>query len=398
MIHDLIKAIDRLLERGLEALSYISCVPCWEIVAAILISGLILITSPPPYEKFKPDDPGRWDLQALAWKLHHPFSAIDPYEFKAKPEPTELGSFHHLEKRTFRITVPLFAYLFSLSLWDLVIVQHVVAVLFIFLSIKLASRLSRDAVVGLLNGVAFGFMFVGQWGFEDFQPIPNYDGIAYFLMLVAMYSRRPWVICLALTLACFTDERAFINAPLVIAYWCLGGNQAEAQPLAAGQPTHLKQAAAVALALVSYLVLRLFLGAVFGLSTGTEELFNRVVLKYNSLNLPLSLPLLWKGYWVIVVIGIAILYKTGHGFWLLFLGCCLAVSLLTSLAVIDFTRSAAYSFPLLWICFKLLAANEPVQNVRKLMVLVALVNIVFPTQQVMLFNEDYWREWLDAQH
>jgi hypothetical protein len=242
---------------------------------------------------------------------------------------------------------------------------------------------ARDAI-GDTTATAFFVIglaatFFGIWGFNDFI---CGDAVAFVLMLLSMcLLKRPWLSGLCFLGAAFCDERSVIAAPLLLLYFVIRYSQ----------PQEKKQRNGLVFTMIGtigvWLVLRWWLHATFGLSTGTSlvatwDTFRAHVVDRQTY---LSFVGLFRASWIIPLLAVRRL--TLEGKWLLAGWLLAAFGLVAAPAflVVDFNRSLCYAFPVFLVSLRVLWHDTAAP--KKYLAVIMLVNILLspPSKTILRF-------------
>jgi hypothetical protein len=174
----------------------------------------------------------------------HPFAVDDVVH----TDPT-----NHAAKMAFRLTLPLAARVLRLGEPGLIALQMLLGVWLLYLIAGIADSLFKDRVAALALMFAVGSTFIGKAAFLELGGIG--DGVAFAFLAAAAYFRAPPIVFVSVLIACFTDERGALSAPLVALYWTIR------------ETWRSPRAWAVVAGLMSYCALRLWMIRAFGMHT-----------------------------------------------------------------------------------------------------------------------------------
>lgn len=346
------------------------------ILLGLGLSVLAIVQACPDYERFGPYRDTPWAAEALAWKFEHPLDAIPVQKFADRAGPDDGGIVEHLHKKSFRVTVPLLAKLTRVGLRGALVAQQVTSFLFLSLIFIMLKRITQDEIAALLGSVAIACSFTAQWGFNDFV---YFDGIAYFLMLLVLFSRNAVLIPLLVVAAGFTDERAIVAAPLL--YVCLAGTEQRGKGLSLLIPN----AAQIVLigGVCCFLVLRFLMARRMGIAYDISGV-GLMTLKYNVLTLPLALGLVSKGSAVLLAAAAVILVAKKELRFLTMAALTVLPCLMAAMLVYDLSRSLAYAYPAVLLSYGVLADATELSTVRRLSLAAAVVSLAFPSYYILL--------------
>lgn len=330
---------------------------------SLICVGVIFLVSTPDLRSLDPKVCGTWEVVQNQIE--------DPTRQYAMDDP--LG---HNSKRSFRITVPLLCKLIHVSDPRMIYcIQLIFSLLFFRLLIKFAEQSSGSKMVNVLLPIGFSFTAIGQVGVFDVYA--KFDSFALFFLLTAMVIRNPLIIFSAILLGSFTDERAFIAAPLIFLWWQLVMN--------GDLKVSLKRiiwvngrAIAVMLGMSAYLLLRLYWASHYGYVSQNGSLGLSILYKQSNMHL-FGVWTAFEGYWILVILALSILFVNRYFSFLLLLLTCIAPGFLVANMVMDITRSMIYVFPGLIICIQLLSRISNEKTIARLVLLSVMINILVPT-------------------
>jgi len=285
--------------------------------------------------------------------------------------PFEDHTYHdvtHQSKLTFRLSVPLIAKLFHLSITGIIFLQYIFGFLLFYISSSILKQITKDNFTTLIITLSIPFIYAGRVSFIDIRGV--FDGIALFFLVVSMFKRNMIIITTAIIMTSFTDERGLIASSLVFVYWYIHESNEK-------RKLFTKYTSSVVLGGVIYLILRLFLSCFFHLSTQSGGIgFN--VLASNLNLLPLGTWHGLEGNWMLVLIALFTLIFNKDKLTLLFFILSISIVLITGSLVADVTRSMAYVIPALFISILIIQKNDSLMFMRRLSVIVLLICFIYP--------------------
>jgi hypothetical protein len=265
----------------------------------------------------------------------------------------------NIVNRQFRLTMPVLGHFLSLNVDQLILLQVVIGFFLIAFIILLTTSITGDKVMGILFALGFGFTYLGKACFIDIRPY--FDGVAYFLLLAAMFSKKPLLIGVSIFLAAFTDERALIASGLVFLWWRLQSKEGYQR-----LPDFLKFdsfSIAIIIAWIAYISARIILLRNFHFTTHLPALSGPgSVLKYNYKIFAFGILTGIKWFWIFVLAGLLWLIKSGTYVFLFFFILNLLFILLPAFLITDITKSVTYIFPAVFICLSLFVKSLESQN------------------------------------
>jgi len=292
-----------------------------------------------------------WALQVLQQQVDHPLTPLQPWKYNPRVSPVDDGIASHLDKLTFRLTIPILGKIFHTGVRSWLIFSGLAGVVFYPLFAVLCERWLKNRQTVLYLTAAFAISWTGRQFFDDYG---LGDGVAWFFLLLSVASRRPLFIFFSVLAAAFTDERGLIASAGTFLFWAMGDENVQTgkAEVSTAVWSRWKQKGAVAAAWLVYLGMRYYLGSKFGLKTGNSMMWNPQVVVYNLQNsIPYSALAVFEGLWPWLLFGFVSLlvdrrYLAAGGYAGIYL-------LLGAIALVvwDFQRTLAYSlvlFPLAW--------------------------------------------------
>lgn len=338
---------------------------------AVCLSFIAILLACPDYSRFEPYSSNHWAAEALEWKFENPFEKIPVEEFA--PVTADTGTIDHLRKRTFRIAPPLLGYLTGIGMQGMVAAQQLTSVLFLWMLLRILKGIFKDSVAAFFGSLSIACSFVGQWGFNDFV---YFDGIAFFVLLSAMYTRHTVLISIFTLIAGFTDERAILATPLLYLYF--GKAEPEIRTL---RPN--RRQIALVLGTLLVLVLRLLLAIHVGQVADMSGVFTPAFI-YNLTIFPLGIALCLKGAMLLLIVGAATLLQLRQYTYLAVIGLAAVPCVVTAIVVYDFSRSFAYAFPLVLLLSRVMGVAMDTAVIRRITVYAATISLVMPTYYILL--------------
>lgn len=327
----------------------------WYLRVGIFAITLSLIYHSPSRGNWK-----TWPYQVLQQQVDHPLRQLQPWKYDPGISPNDDGIASHLDKLSFRLTIPVLGKIFKTGKRSWLIFTALAGLLFYPLFASICERWLKDRQTAMYLTAGFGLSWAGHQFFFDTW---IGDGVAWFFLLLSVASKRPLLIFSSVLAAAFTDERGLIASTGTLLFWAMGDEKISGgkAALSTAIRSGWKQKGAVVAAWLAYFGIRLYLGSKFGLNTGNTMIGNPLII-VNQLqnNIPYSALAVFEGLWLWLLIGFAgllverrYLAAGGYAGIFLFVG---AISFL----VWDFERSLAYAvilFPLAWRARGLLPRN-----------------------------------------
>lgn len=341
----------------------------WVLKSTLIIFVLSLFMSFPRTEIFTFD----YTLNSsMARKLEHPLMMQ-----QGTPERS------HAAKLAFRLTVPVFAHLFRLNIFICRILEAFSGGLLIIFSLLFFMRVLQDKVSAFLGALIVASLYACNGSFIEYRCFFDVFGILF--LLLAIYFRNSLLIFSCVFLASWCDERALIASSFVFLFHFFNKKKLD-EPTAPLSSCFQKENIAVMFSWVAYFALRFFLASRYGLKTDTRELF--MLGQIN--NFPMGLWTALEGGWLLVILAFtALLLK--RRFLLLAAGLFfIMISTFVAIMVTDITRSMAYLLPVLFISARILHETETLENLRRYLLLAALIAFFAPNFYVKDKNQVWW--------
>lgn len=288
----------------------------------------------------------------------------------------------HAAKTAFRLVAPGVAHVLGLGPAGLKLLEALCGVLLLALVALAAARTSGERSAAVLVTLLVASSFMGISAFVEHRGF--FDAVALLGLALACAWRNPLAVAAGVSLACWTDERGAIAAPLVALLHFVEA-PAERGAKRALDPCCL----AVALALGLYAGGRAWLGARYGLYTPLAGTGARYLVTQLN-NLPLGLWTGLEGGWLLVLAAGVALWRAGRR-WLL-VSAILAGGLVIGAAfsVWDITRSLIYLLPALFLALRLLREHEPAPARATLWRAAFLLSLLWPNLYVAGKGEVSW--------
>ncbi len=233
----------------------------------------------------------------------------------------------HEAKLAFRLVPPMLVHFLRLSAGEYYVVQVMLGVATLAGIAWLLHRAgySRGWAAAITGGIVCTYM--GSVWFIDTQPY--FDAIAASALVLALCVMDPIVVFVGASIAMWTDERSLLALGVVALFHLYR--------------RHRDGAIAAGAAVVAYVLVRLYLGAHYGLTTGKADIGPSVFVDFWT-GMPLPMLLALEGLWAVVIVAYWRAFQARR--WLVFAaGALTAASAGVSMMVNDVTRSTVYMLP-----------------------------------------------------
>jgi hypothetical protein len=255
--------------------------------------------------------------------------------------------------------------------------QFCLGVAILFLVGKIAMDLFADRVAALATVFGVSSIYAGKAAFLQIGGMG--DAFAFALLTIAVAFRPPLIIAPAIFLACFTDERAVVVAPLVALYWVIRNGTNDT-------PKWINlQSIAVVAALVAACTVRFTLMYKYKLyipfgptEVGTE------IMRYTLPTLQFELPHVLAGLWLWPLAAGILLWRAKWWFSLVALIGGTSAIVGASVLVFDVDRSLAYSLPVLFVAMAVAASRRmTIADIRSIAIAGFVISFLFPVNNLL---------------
>ncbi|MBO0932758.1 hypothetical protein [Fibrella aquatilis] len=335
----LLANLDQALERWLSGKHW-----QWRIIWSCLLISIVhmVVTNPSCL----------WFYQGFLGTIQNgeEFDAYNTVKAQAATFYTDLGLSHftgagyesrsHNAKMQFRLLQPALAATFGISKISLTfwLLQLALSTVFMLITSKLAFRLTADRVNSSLVALAISLLYPLRSAWLDMTAYGDF--FAYLFLIIAIYTRHPLVVVLALQAAFWTDERAIPGAGFVLLWHIFTTRTDKTRYRLTGT-----QAAVVGSGLL-YLLLRYWISRHFALPpTGGDFLAEFISIYYE--NAKIIGFKVWSGFqgaWLLVGLSaVLLIYNRRYLDAVMLLGL-LTITINLSFIVGDVNRAISYSY------------------------------------------------------
>ncbi|MEY3051613.1 MAG: hypothetical protein RLY31_1398 [Bacteroidota bacterium] len=327
---------------------------------ALLLTVMSLLLAFPDFSRYDPASLAWQTITLKAGNLTHTLAHLEPESW--------------LAKKVFRLSVPVFMRVTGAPPAVVLALQYVCGLLLFLFGYRLARRVLTDDVAAVFFTAAMAFTYFGRAAFYDVGYL-WFDGIAYFLLLMAMYARMGWSVFLFATAAAWTDERAFMALSVVMLFHWMDKGRWDRRTLPDGlrNPRLLAALAAA----VGYLAVRTWLQVTYGMKTPGEGAHWQVI-RHTWPHLPLGSWTFLEGFWLAACLFLLVSWSKREFLLPLLAGCILLVFTLTAASVYDVTRSGSFALPVVFVMGRHLGSRLGKKDLRSLYFSVFAVSLLFP--------------------
>jgi hypothetical protein len=302
----------------------------------------------------------------------------DYFGFFKTGQDASIESYRHEAKMKFRLFLPTLVRILGaehFEIW-LYFLTFVLGFFYIYVIAKLTSKILGENtnrilvwffVAGFTNLYAGGGSFV-------LDIVPYGDFFAFLFLLLSIYTRNPLLIFVFCQSAFWTDERALVNAVFVMLWWIFTPFN--------GNKLTLKlntQLLAVFISGVIYMGIRQYLTIHYQLQDGTYLGEFITTFKENLKMLSLRIWAGFDGMWMLIVMGLIVLWREKqYQFFLILLGS-LIISISFAFIAYDVNRGISYGFIALLISLGICKNYLSEKELKYVLIVCFLVSILSPT-------------------
>ncbi len=356
-------SLSRIYENIIGRIEKFTATRNWRIISVLALTFLSLCFASPQFSGYEKTFKEVKGWQAFNQQKEHPFTPLD------------FNGASNAAKRTFRLTVPLLAYVLHLNDYAILVIEWLVNILFLYFSILLIERITNDRTLALLGTIGLTFIYNGHAGFTDNNAW--FDIVAYLFLLLAMLYSNVLLIFTFTFLASWTDERAVFTSQLIFLWWKF--NEVKTTDFSFASFFRVeKKSSAVLLAVLFYALGRYLLYEYFNLHTSNKNIGLEVLMNATDA-MGLGLWSALEGFWLLLILCFIHLLKQRKYAVVLSMGAMMVVIMLIAYSVEDITKSAGYMFPVIFISVAILFEKNSINDLRKLLLLCAGVCFIFPS-------------------
>lgn len=271
----------------------------------------------------------------------------------------------------YRITAPLIGKILGLNITSLVAFAFLVGVGVFSITSLIIYRLTGNKISAFLITLSVGFIFAGTTSFVELRG--NFDGLALFFLLLAIFSNHPLAIFPAIFLAAWTDERAIFASSFVFLYYLYEIKKT------GNLKSQVSNLGAILLALAAYFVTRFSIYPPDMISQYAKAGLNGpgFILEYFNM-IPMGIWTGFEGLWLLVIGSLVVLIRQKKVVFAGLFILCLAGMIWVGHSALDISRGMAYCFPALFVAVKILAESEQAEDLNKLSLVAFVLSFLWP--------------------
>ena len=290
------------------------------------------------------------------------------------PKEYEAGS--HEANQTFRLTIPLIAYVLHLNVATLYLLQLLIGLLFLWTVANIVNGIVKDRVLTFYFLTGFTAIYAGANFYINY--LGHADAFPFCFMALAFYFRNPLLVLLFSQLSFWCDERAIINSSF-IGLWLLLPFIDKFQT---ERKLNWKLISPTILVLivsgVLYLAVRKWLELSFHLKIGHDNSLSIKSLFWSLSIFGDKVTRGLEGMWLIIGAAFLVLWQSQQPWKLLLFAGALSITLFITLLVADGTRALSFGFIAFFIALKILHESIPAKQLKYLLIVSALVSLMLP--------------------
>lgn len=290
------------------------------------------------------------------------------------PKSYEAGS--HEANQTFRLTIPLIAYVLHLNVATLYLLHIVVGLLFLWTVTSIVNGILKDKILTFYFLTGFTAIYAGANFYINY--LGHADAFPFCFLALAFYFRNPLLVLLFTQLAFWCDERAIINSTYLGLWYVLP----LIHRLLKERKFNLKQIPIPVIALLVsaglYLVLRQWLATNYGLKVGHDNDLSRRTALWSLSIIGDKFTRGLEGFWLIVFAGMAVLFMLKDWWSMLLIGGCILFTSSIGIMVADGTRSLSFGFCMFFFMLAILKEHISRKQLSYLLIVSTLISLMLP--------------------
>jgi hypothetical protein len=302
----------------------------------------------------------------------------DYFGFFKTGQNASIESYKHEAKMKFRLFLPTLVRILGANHFEiwLYFLTCILGFFYIYAIAKIVFNIlgeNTNRILVLLFVAGFTNLYAGGGSFV-LDIVPYGDFFAFLFLLLSIYTRNPLLIFAFCQCAFWVDERALVNAVFVMIWWIFTPFD--------GNKLTLKlntQLLAVFISGVIYVGIRQYLTIHYQLQEGTYLGEFITTFKENLKMLSLRIWAGFDGMWMLIVMGLIILWREKQYQFLLILLSSLIISISFAFIAYDVNRGISYGFIALLICLGICKNYLSEKELKYVLIVCFLVSILSPT-------------------
>ncbi len=302
----------------------------------------------------------------------------DYFGFFKTGQDTGIESYQHEAKMKFRLFLPTLVRILGANHFEiwLYFLAFILGFFYIHTVAKIVSNIlgeNTNRILVLLFVAGFTNLYAGAGSFV-LDIVPYGDFFAFLFLLLSIYTRNPLLIFAFCQCAFWVDERALVNAVFVMLWWIF-------MPFSGNKFT-LKlntQLLAVFISGVIYVGIRQYLTIHYQLQDGTYIGEFITTFKENLKMLSLRIWAGFDGMWMLIVMGLIVLWREKQYQFLFILLGSLIVSISFAFIAYDVNRGISYGFIALLLSLGICKNYLSEKELKYVLIVCFLVSILSPT-------------------
>jgi hypothetical protein len=287
-------------------------------------------------------------------------------------------SYHHEAKMKFRLFLPTLVRILGAKHFEvwLYFLTLILGFFYIYLITKISSNIlgeNTNRILVLLFVAGFTNLYAGGGSFV-LDIVPYGDFFAFSFLLLSIYTRNPLLIFAFCQFAFWVDERALINAVFVMLWWIFTPFNENKFTIKLNA-----QLLSVFISGVVYLGIRQFLTIKYQLQDATY--IGEFITTFRE-NLKMLSLRVWAGFdgmWMLIVMGLIILWREKKYQFLFILLSSLIISIGFAFIAYDVNRGISYSFIALLISLGICKNYLSEKELKYVLIVCFIVSILSPT-------------------
>jgi hypothetical protein len=302
----------------------------------------------------------------------------DYFGFFKTGKDADIESYRHEAKMKFRLFLPTLVRILGANHFEiwLYFLTFILGFFYIYLIAKLSSKIlgeNTNRILVLFFVAGFTNLYAGAGSFV-LDIVPYGDFFAFLFLLLSIYTRNPLLIFAFCQCAFWVDERALINAVFIMLWWVFTPFNENKFAIKWN-----KQLVAVFISGVIYVGIRQYLTIHYQLQDATYIGEFITTFKENLKMLSLRIWAGFDGMWMLIVMGLIVLWREKQYQFLSILLGSLVISISFAFIAYDVNRGISYGFIALLICLGICKNYLSEKELKYVLIVCFLVSILSPT-------------------